>query len=132
MLARFNLKTTKKEGFYPIDEAVRGAVAQSQAQNGLAVVFCPHTTAGLTINENADPDVARDLMAGLNRAFPDDPAFAHREGNSQAHLKALALGSSLSLVIENGRLLLGVWQGIFFGEFDGPRNRTFFVKVISG
>jgi secondary thiamine-phosphate synthase enzyme len=132
MLESFSLKTTKKEGFYPIDEEVKAAVAKSRAQSGLALVFCPHTTAGLAINENADPDVPRDLLLGLDRAFPDNPAFVHAEGNSQAHLKALALGSSLQIIIEGGRLLLGVWQGIFFGEFDGPRNRTFYVKVMEG
>jgi secondary thiamine-phosphate synthase enzyme len=130
MLERLSLKTTKREGFYPITDAVRAVVTRSGAQSGLAVVFCPHTTAGLTINENADPAVARDLLLGLSKVYPDDPAFAHAEGNSQAHLKASALGSSLNVVIEGGELLLGVWQGIFFGEFDGPRDRAFYVKVM--
>ncbi|MDR1871150.1 MAG: secondary thiamine-phosphate synthase enzyme YjbQ [Deltaproteobacteria bacterium] len=129
-LKRFTLNTASKEGLYPITEQVREAVGQSQAHSGLAVVFCPHTTAGITINENADPAVGRDLLKGLGVAFPDQRSFEHLEGNSAAHLKALAVGSEVNVIIENGSLLLGVWQGIYFGEFDGPRSRTFFVKVM--
>ncbi|MDR1607578.1 MAG: secondary thiamine-phosphate synthase enzyme YjbQ [Deltaproteobacteria bacterium] len=131
-LRRFELKTRAKEGFYPITELVRAAVAQSQIQSGLAVVYCPHTTAGLTINENADPTVPQDLILGLEAALPDHQGFRHLEGNSQAHLKALVLGSSLQIIVAEGQLLLGTWQGIFFGEFDGPRNRNFYVKILAG
>ncbi|MDR2140994.1 MAG: secondary thiamine-phosphate synthase enzyme YjbQ [Deltaproteobacteria bacterium] len=131
-LERHSLKTTLREGFYPITETVRAAVAASQVQSGLVVVFCPHTTAGLTINENADPMVARDLLLGLGRAFPDSPDFNHLEGNSRAHLKASALGSSCQIIIEEGRLALGTWQGLFFGEFDGPRNREYWTKIMGG
>ncbi|MDR1577467.1 MAG: secondary thiamine-phosphate synthase enzyme YjbQ [Deltaproteobacteria bacterium] len=131
MLVKFNLKTTSQEGFYPITEMARSAVAQSQIRHGLAVVYCPHTTAGVTINENADPTVVKDLLLGLERAFPDNPAFKHLEGNSRAHLKALAVGSSVHVIVEAGELVLGTWQGIFFGEFDGPRNRVFYVKILA-
>jgi secondary thiamine-phosphate synthase enzyme len=118
------------ENFYNITSEVREAVAKSGVTNGIAVVFCPHTTAGITINENADPDVVHDLLIGLDKAFPDRPEFRHGEGNSSAHLKASAMGSSATIIIENGKLLLGTWQGIYFTEFDPPRNRKFNVKVI--
>jgi secondary thiamine-phosphate synthase enzyme len=96
----------------------------------LCLVYCPHTTAGLTINENADPDVVRDLLLGLAEAFPDRPGFRHAEGNSAAHLKAGCLGSSVTLIVENGAPLLGTWQGVYFCEFDGPRERRFHLKII--
>lgn len=98
--------------------------------SGIAIVYCPHTTAGMTINENADPDVVHDLLIGLSKAFPDRPEFRHAEGNSTAHLKASAMGSSVTVIIESGKLLLGTWQGVYFCEFDPPRSRKFYVKVL--
>ena len=95
------------------------------------MVYCPHTTAGITINENADPDVQRDLLLAYAEAFPDRKAFRHAEGNSAAHAKASAMGSSATIIIEQGQLLLGTWQGIYFCEFDGVRNRTFYVKILA-
>jgi secondary thiamine-phosphate synthase enzyme len=130
MLRQFTIQTSQKLQFKPITDQVRQAVLLSEVQEGLAVVFCPHTTAGLTINENADPMVANDLLLGLETAFPENPRFLHQEGNSAAHLKALATGSSVEVIILSGRLLLGTWQGIFFAEFDGPRDRTFYVKIL--
>ena len=97
---------------------------------GIAVIFCPHTTAGITVNENADLDVVHDLLIGLDKAFPDRAEFRHGEGNSSAHLKASAMGSNVTVIVENGKLLLGTWQGIFFTEFDPPRNRKFYVQVM--
>lgn len=128
MLFEFSL-STKREDFNNITPQVREAVSKSGVTDGIAVVYCPHTTAGITINENADPDVVHDLLIGLNKTFPDRPEFRHGEGNSAAHLKASAMGSSATVIIENGRLLLGTWQGIYFTEFDGPRNRKFYVKI---
>jgi secondary thiamine-phosphate synthase enzyme len=122
---------TKRNDFHNITPQVREAIAKSGAASGLALVFCPHTTAGITINENADPDVVHDLLIGLERAFPDRPEFRHGEGNSAAHLKASAVGSGVTIVIENGKPLLGTWQGIFFTEFDAPRSRRFIVKVVA-
>ena len=121
---------TQREDFYNVTSQVREAVIKSGMSSGIAVVFCPHTTAGITINENADPDVVHDLLLGLNKAFPDRPEFRHGEGNSAAHLKASAMGASETVIIENGKLLLGTWQGIYFCEFDPPRNRRFYVKVV--
>lgn len=122
--------STSNEGMYNITRQAAEAVMKSGATDGLCVVFCPHTTAGITINENADPDVVHDILLGLNSAFPDRREFLHCEGNSSAHLKASCVGSSATVIINNGKLLLGTWQGIYFCEFDGPRHRKFFVKVI--
>jgi len=129
MLYEYTL-STPREHFYNITPQVREAVARSGVPSGVAVVFCPHTTAGIAINENADPDVVHDLLIGLNKAFPDRAEFRHDEGNSPAHLKASAMGSSATIIIENGKPLLGTWQGIYFCEFDPPRSRKFYVKVI--
>jgi secondary thiamine-phosphate synthase enzyme len=129
MLYEYNL-STRREDFYNITPQVREAVSKSGVTDGIVVIFCPHTTAGITINENADPDVAHDLLVGLNKAFPDRSEFRHGEGNSAAHLKASAVGSSATVIIENGKPLLGTWQGLYFCEFDPPRNRKFYVKII--
>ena len=122
--------SAQREDFYDVTPQVREAAAKSGVVSGIAVVYCPHTTAGMTINENADPDVIHDLLIGLNKAFPDRSEFRHSEGNSAAHLKASAVGSSVTVIIENGKLLLGTWQGIYFCEFDPPRSRKFYVKVM--
>jgi len=129
MLYEFKI-STRREDFNNITSQVREAVSKSCVTSGIAVIFCPHTTAGITINENADPDVVHDLLLGLNKAFPDRAEFRHGEGNSKAHLKASAMGSSVTVIIEGGRLVLGTWQSIYFCEFDPPRNRVFYVKVI--
>jgi len=129
MLHEFTL-SANREDFYNITPQVREAIVKSGVSSGVAVVYCPHTTAGITINENADPDVVHDLLIGLNAAFPDRREFLHGEGNSSAHLKASAIGSSVTVIIEGGRPVLGTWQGIYFCEFDPPRHRKFFVKVI--
>ena len=128
MICEFTL-STPHEDFYNITPQVRGALIKSGITSGHAIVFCPHTTAGITINENADPDVVRDMLLALHKAYPDHPQFRHAEGNSTAHLKSSAIGSSVTVIIENGELLLGTWQGIYFCEFDPPRNRKFYVKV---
>ena len=128
MIYEYKLRADQQD-FYNITAQVREAAAKSGVTDGLCVVYCPHTTAGITINENADPDVVHDMLIGLNKAFPDRPEFRHGEGNSPAHLKASAVGSSVTLIIADGRLVLGTWQGIYFTEFDPPRSRTFYVKV---
>ena len=120
---------TPKQNFYNITAQVREAVIKSGVTDGIAVVFCTHTTAGITINENADPDVVRDLLFALDKTFPDRPEFRHTECNSAAHLKASAIGSSVTVIIDGGKLLLGTWQGGYFCEFDPPRNRKFYVKT---
>ena len=129
MLKEYKL-STERQNFYNVTTYVREAVTESGVTDGHCIVFCPHTTAGITINENADPDVVRDMLIGLDKAFPDRPEFRHMEGNSSAHLKASCTGSSATVIIRNRQLLLGTWQGIYFCEFDGPRTRKFYVKVI--
>jgi secondary thiamine-phosphate synthase enzyme len=128
-LYHFTLSTSK-ENLFNITDMVNDALSASGVQSGIAVIFCPHTTAGITINENADPDVVRDFLIGMNKAFPDREEFRHAEGNSHAHLKSSCVGASETVIIEKGKLLLGTWQGIYFCEFDGPRTRSFYVKII--
>jgi len=123
---------TSKEGMHDITAQVQATVRESGVMDGVAVVMSQHTTAGVTINENADPDVQRDMLLGLRLAFPDRPEFRHSEGNSSAHLRASAVGSSVTVVISGGRLTLGTWQGIYLCEFDGPRRRKALVKIIEG
>lgn len=131
MLIPFSLDTDKNT-FYRITGQVTEAVRSSGIKNGFCLIYCPHTTAGITINEAADPDVVTDMMLGLAEAYPDRPAFRHAEGNSSSHLKASAVGSSATVIIEAGRLRLGTWQGIYFCEFDAPRSRDFYVKIVEG
>ncbi|MCL2807968.1 MAG: secondary thiamine-phosphate synthase enzyme YjbQ [Coriobacteriia bacterium] len=129
MIQKMNLATSA-EDMHNITRSVAEIVRASGVESGLCLVYCPHTTAGVTINENADSDVVTDLLYGLNQAFPDRRQFRHAEGNSAAHLKASVVGSSVTIPIQSGRLLLGTWQGIYFCEFDGPRSRTFYVQVV--
>ena len=133
MIYEYSL-STPREDFYNITAQVREAVAKhtqyDAAFSGIAVVFCPHTTADITINENADPDVVHDMLVGLAKAYPDRPEFRHGEGNSAAHLKASAVGSSVTLIIDGGKPVLGMWQSIYLCEFDPPRMRKFYVKVL--
>ena len=130
MLYEYSVKTDK-EGFYNVTENVKKAIEQSKVKNGFAVVHCTHTTAGMTINENADPNVVKDMLFALDKTFPNRPEFRHAEGNTTAHLKSSFMGNSVTVPIENGKMVLGMWQGIYFCEFDGPRNRKYVVKVIS-
>lgn len=128
-LYHFTLSTSR-ENLFNITSMVNDALSASKVKSGIAVVFCPHTTSGITINENADPDVVKDFLLGMDKAFSDRTEFRHAEGNSHAHLKASCVGASETVIIENGKLLLGTWQGIYFCEFDGPRTRSFYVKII--
>lgn len=129
MVDIYSLKT-KNEELHSITRQVKESLEKSGVQNGLCHVYCPHTTAGITINENADPDVDADILFALNKTFPDRPEFRHFEGNSAAHLKASVVGSSVTVPVVNGVLQLGVWQGIYFCGFDGPRSRQFYVTVM--
>ena len=131
MLYEYSLRTGR-EGFYPITSQVRDAVKKSGVSEGIAVVYCPHTTAAITVNENADPDVVTDLIFAYNKTFPDRREFLHAEGNSAAHLRSSCTGISETLIISDSKLLLGTWQGVYFAEFDGPRSRRFFVKILEG
>lgn len=124
-----NLVTKSRNQLVDITSAVREKVGESGIRNGVCYVFIPHTTAGVTINENADPDVIRDLLRGLDQLAPVNGGYHHREGNSDAHIKAALLGSSVIVPVVDGKLGLGTWQGIYFCEFDGPRHRTYKVGI---
>lgn len=131
MLFDFKL-STPSQGLIDITGEVQETITESGVNEGFCIVFCPHTTAAVTINENADPDVKSDFVMGLDKAFPDLEGFDHAEGNSDAHIKSSTVGASETIIISGGCLLLGTWQGIYFCEFDGPRNRKFYVKVMGG
>jgi len=124
------IKTSNHCELVDITEKVSDIVSHSKVHSGLCTVFVPHTTAGITINENADPSVRRDIIHELNKIVPLDDKYLHAEGNSAAHIKASMMGFSVSIIIEKGELQLGTWQGIYFAEFDGPRTREVWVKII--
>jgi len=123
------VQTHQREEFIDITPNVQQAVSSAGITEGICLVYVPHTTAGLTINEHADPDVTADILMVLRKLVPDSLPYEHGEGNSPAHVKASLLGSSVQGIIENGRLALGTWQGIFFGEFDGPRKRKVYLHI---
>jgi secondary thiamine-phosphate synthase enzyme len=126
----FTVQTRQRNELVEITSQVREVVHRRGVRDGLCVVYCPHTTAAITINENADPDVAHDLLSYLSRAVPQhQPDFRHNEENSDSHIKASLVGSSATVLIDGGDLVLGRWQGVFFCEFDGPRSRTVQVQV---
>ncbi|MDH4227723.1 MAG: secondary thiamine-phosphate synthase enzyme YjbQ [Deltaproteobacteria bacterium] len=133
MLTKYSIRTLKRVEFLDITSRVDEAVRQSGVIEGIAIVFCPHTTAGITINENADPSVVLDMINKTSKLIEEgDNAYRHAEGNSDSHIKSSLFGASLTLIIDGGRPLLGTWQGVYFAEFDGPRERIFYVKVIEG
>ncbi len=127
-----NISTTAHTQMLDITSQIQAALNQSGVKSGLCTVFVPHTTAGITINENADPDVVHDILKEVNKIVPLDDGYRHMEGNSAAHLKASLFGFSQQVIVEDGRLVLGTWQGIYFCEFDGPRQRKVYVKIIEG
>ncbi|MBV7273930.1 secondary thiamine-phosphate synthase enzyme YjbQ [Clostridium thailandense] len=128
----FSINTKKSDEFVNITSFLKKSVADSNIKDGTAVIFCPHTTAGITINENADPDVVRDILVNLDKTFPERGDYHHMEGNSHAHIKASLMGSSATVIIQDSHLLLGIWQGVYFCEFDGPRSRKFHIKIVEG
>ena len=132
MIHEIRLQTRRRDEMLDITAQLEGILVQENVQDGLIVIYSPHTTAGITINENADPDVQIDILRRLDETYPrDDANDQHCEGNSAAHLKMSTVGASQTILFDKGRLLLGRWQGIYFCEFDGPRMRTCFVKIIS-
>jgi secondary thiamine-phosphate synthase enzyme len=120
----FSIRTQKHTQFLDITQEVQSWISDSGAQNGIVMIFVPHTTAGITINENADPSVTSDMADALDRAVPWQAQYKHSEGNAAAHVKASMMGSSVQVIVEDGRLLLGTWQAVYFCEFDGPRSRS--------
>jgi len=125
------VKTQGKEELVDITARIREEITSSGVKEGICLVYIPHTTAGVTINENADPSVREDIIMTLKKIVPDSLPYRHSEGNSPAHVKACLVGSSVNIIIDEGQISLGTWQGIFFCEFDGPRSRRVYVKVSS-
>ncbi len=124
------LKTSHRKQLLDITDVLKQTITTADLWDGILMVFVPHTTAGITINEAADPDVKNDILLALDKTFPNLKEFRHMEGNSQAHVLASIMGSSLQIIVENGALKLGTWQGIYFCEFDGPRSRTIYLKFL--
>jgi secondary thiamine-phosphate synthase enzyme len=130
LISKVDIKTSSKVEFQEITAKIRDIIGGSGVKNGVCHVFVPHTTAGVMVNEHADPSVVEDIAAQLDKMVPENQSYRHLEGNSPAHIKATLIGDSETLFIEDGRLVLGTWQGIFFCEFDGPRSRNVFVKIV--
>ena len=129
-MEEIRVRTGARSDMVNITGNVRDIVEKSGVRDGLAVVFVPHTTAGITINENADPDVVRDILMKLDKIVTEDRDYRHYEGNSSAHIKALMTGSSVTVILKEGRMVLGTWQGIYLCEYDGPRNRTVYAEIV--
>ena len=128
MLKEFSIRTNRQVEFVKLTGQVQKLLDESGIQEGICHIYIPHTTAGITINEGADPDVVRDMTMELNKIVPFEDGYRHAEGNSAAHIKASMMGSSAAVIVENGKLVLGTWQAIFFCEFDGPRTRRVLVR----
>lgn len=131
MLFSFEVKTNTRNEMIDITSKVNDIIKQAGIKSGICVIYVPHTTAAVTINENADPSVKSDITKTLNKMVPENWDYTHLEGNSDSHVKSTLVSPSITLIIENNKLLLGTWQGIYFCEFDGPRRRSVYVKVIS-
>jgi len=127
-----SVKTTARVELVDVTHLVRQEVEKSGIKDGLCVAYVPHTTSGITINEGADPAVCSDIIKKLKQLVPPHDGYRHMEGNSDSHIKASIMGSSVTVLVEEGRLVLGIWQKIFYCEFDGPRSRKFFVKMVNG
>ena len=128
-MKKFNVSTQERNELIDITDKVQEQLIASSINNGICIVYTPHTTAGITINENADPDVARDIIYGLNKIVPTQ-GYHHSEGNSDSHIKSSLIGASEHIIVKDSKLCLGTWQGIYFCEFDGPRLREVWVKII--
>ena len=131
MFQTLTVRTGSRTEFLDLTRQIQAAVQESGVREGLCHLSVPHTTAGITINENADPDVQSDIWMVLNRLVSDQESYRHSEGNSPGHIKSSLFGSQLTLIIHDGRLVLGTWQGIYFCEFDGPRSRRLHLKVVA-
>jgi secondary thiamine-phosphate synthase enzyme len=132
MIKRLEVQTNSRTQLIDITSQVKAVLKSVAISSGVIVVYVPHTTCGITINENADPSVKEDITAFLSRIIPFDGSYTHAEGNSDAHIKASITGSSVMVIVESGALILGTWQGIFLAEYDGPRKRSILIKVIPG
>lgn len=130
MIKQLRVKTNSRTELIDITQGVQRMVAESGIRSGVCHLYVPHTTSGLTVNENSDPNVGRDILKELNKVIPFDDQYGHTEGNSAAHIKSTLVGVSQSIMVEDGRLALGTWQAVFFCEFDGPRDRRVMIKIM--
>ena len=130
MLAKITVKTPQRTTLIDITDKLQSIVQKNNVQDGILYAYCPHTTAAITVNENADPSVQEDITQTLNQLIPHHAGYQHTEGNADAHIKASLIGSSQVLFVENGTIALGTWQGVYFCEFDGPRTREVWVKIL--
>ncbi|MFB5663813.1 secondary thiamine-phosphate synthase enzyme YjbQ [Alteribacillus sp. HJP-4] len=132
MLRKLNIKTNQRDEMIDVTDQIRTFLQEEGLEHGVVVVYSPHTTAGITVNENADPDVKHDMLMRLDEVYPwSHEKYRHAEGNSASHLKASTVGTQQTLIVENNDLVLGTWQGVYFCEFDGPRTRTMYLKGAS-
>ena len=132
MLKEIEVRTQDRAELVDITGAVRAFLRETKAGEGVLTIFVPHTTAGVTINENADPSVVRDILSFTSKLIPQSRSFTHAEGNSDSHIKSSLFSASMSVIVEGGDVKLGTWQGIYFAEFDGPRRRKVWLKLING
>ena len=132
MVKQVLVKTKSKTEILDITQSVQRIVGESSVRSGICHIYVPHTTSAIMINENTDPNVGRDILKELNKVIPFDDNYGHTEGNSAAHIKSSLIGVSKAVIVEEGRLMLGTWQAVFFCEFDGPRERRVYVKVVAG
>ncbi len=132
MIKKLEIKTSSRSEIIDITDKIQKVISDSKIKSGICIIYVPHTTAGITVNENYDPSVRIDILDYLEKIAPASARYKHREGNADSHIKTSVVGSSATLVIEDGRVLLGSWQGIMFCEFDGPRTRKLIVKTIEG
>jgi len=130
MIKEISLNTSKRNELIDITKKITNIVNQSKVKQGVCIVYCPHTTAAITINESADPAVQRDILVNLSKLIPEKGNYQHSEGNSDSHIKSSIIGASETLIIKNNNLILGTWQSIYFAEFDGPRQRKVIIKII--
>lgn len=130
MIKEFNINTSNRNELVDITQEVKDIVKQSKIKQGICIVYCPHTTAAITINESADPAVQRDITVNLSKLIPEKGDYQHSEGNSDSHIKSSIIGASETLIIKDNSLILGTWQNIYFAEFDGPRQRKVIIKVL--
>lgn len=129
-MEKIDIKTSKRIDLVDISDEIQNVVTKSKVKDGVCFIFCPHTTAGLTINENADPEVKRDIINTLTKLVPEKAGYSHTEGNADSHIKSSLLGQSLTIFVKDGGLCLGTWQGIHFCEGDGPRHREVWIKIL--
>lgn len=133
MVHKLSLTTSSRDEMQDISSQVKQIINESKVKQGVVYIYCAHTTAGITINENADPDVKSDMLMKFDEVYPwNHPKYQHMEGNTASHLKASTVGASQVVLIEDGSMILGTWQGIYFCEFDGPRERNVYIKIIEG